>query len=52
MTYHDFIASIMIGSIAGNLAFNTSISTPHILVALFFFIIICIDYPFIKTSKY
>lgn len=37
MTYHDFIASIMIGAIAGNLTFNTSISLTHIVIALLSF---------------
>jgi len=37
MTYHDFIASITIGSIAGNLAFNTSIHFSHYIMALFIF---------------
>ncbi|MFS0907565.1 DUF421 domain-containing protein [Priestia aryabhattai] len=37
MTYHDFIASITIGSIAGNLTFNTSIRFSHFIMALIIF---------------
>ncbi|MBU8589651.1 DUF421 domain-containing protein [Priestia megaterium] len=37
MTYHDFIASITIGSIAGNLTFNTSIRFSHFIIALIIF---------------
>ncbi|MDY0941681.1 MULTISPECIES: DUF421 domain-containing protein [Priestia] len=37
MTYHDFIASITIGSIAGNLTFNTSIRFSHFMIALIIF---------------
>lgn len=38
MTYHDYITSITIGSIAGNLAFNTSIRFSNYITAL---IILC-----------
>ncbi|MFF2878352.1 DUF421 domain-containing protein [Gottfriedia sp. NPDC057991] len=38
MTYHDYITSITIGSIAGNLTFNTSIRFSNYLTAL---IILC-----------
>ncbi|PEJ57100.1 hypothetical protein CN692_14510 [Bacillus sp. AFS002410] len=38
MTYHDYITSITIGSIAGNLAFNTSIKFSNYVTAL---IILC-----------
>ncbi|PET75901.1 hypothetical protein CN514_03565 [Bacillus sp. AFS001701] len=34
MTYHDYITSITIGSIAGNLAFNTSIRFSNFITAL------------------
>lgn len=34
MTFHDFIASIMIGGIAGNLAFNTTIDIKLFVIAL------------------
>ncbi|WP_216827376.1 DUF421 domain-containing protein [Alkalihalobacterium elongatum] len=34
MTYHDFIATIVLGAVAGNLTFNTSFSTKYIIVAL------------------
>ncbi|UOY92495.1 DUF421 domain-containing protein [Ectobacillus sp. JY-23] len=37
MTFHDFIASITLGSIAGNLTFNTSIPFRYFLVSLFIF---------------
>jgi uncharacterized membrane protein YcaP (DUF421 family) len=34
MTFHDFVTSIIIGSIAGNLAFNESLKTSYFIVAL------------------
>ncbi|WP_078596664.1 DUF421 domain-containing protein [Evansella clarkii] len=34
MTYHDFIASVMIGGIAGNLTFNTQINIRQFIYAL------------------
>lgn len=34
MTFHDFVTSITIGSIAGNLAFNQSLRTSYFLLAL------------------
>ncbi|WP_100487962.1 DUF421 domain-containing protein [Sporolactobacillus pectinivorans] len=37
MTYHDFIASITLGSIAGNLTFNTTIQFSHFLIAALLF---------------
>ncbi|QGQ45579.1 DUF421 domain-containing protein [Metabacillus sediminilitoris] len=37
MTYHDFIASITLGSIAGNLTFNTSIRFSNFITALIIF---------------
>lgn len=37
MNYHDFIATIMIGAIAGNLAFNTGINSIQIITALVVF---------------
>ncbi|MFC0470331.1 DUF421 domain-containing protein [Halalkalibacter kiskunsagensis] len=38
MTYHDFIATIMLGAIAGNLTFNVTISIKYIIVALISFV--------------
>ncbi|WP_176585922.1 DUF421 domain-containing protein [Priestia megaterium] len=37
MTYHDFIASITIGSIAASLTFNTSIRFSHFIIVLILF---------------
>lgn len=37
MTYHDFIASITLGSIAGNLTFNTSIHLSNFMIAALLF---------------
>lgn len=37
MTYHDFIASLMLGTIAGNLTFNTSIRSSNFITALIIF---------------
>ncbi|PFH88968.1 DUF421 domain-containing protein [Bacillus sp. AFS088145] len=37
MTYHDYITSITLGSIAGNLAFNTSIHFSNYIIALIIF---------------
>lgn len=37
MTYHDFIASITLGSIAGNLTFNTSIRLSNFIIAAVLF---------------
>ncbi|MDC2863178.1 DUF421 domain-containing protein [Bacillus sp. BP-3] len=37
MTYHDFIVSIMLGTIAGNLTFNTSIHSRNFIIALITF---------------
>lgn len=37
MTYHDFIASIMIGGIAGNLTFNTNFRIEHFIIVLVVF---------------
>ncbi|MEH7453297.1 DUF421 domain-containing protein [Gottfriedia acidiceleris] len=37
MTYHDYITSITLGSIAGNLAFNTSIHFSNYITALIIF---------------
>lgn len=37
MTYHDFIASITLGSIAGNLTFNTSIHFSNFIIAAVLF---------------
>ncbi|WP_332632379.1 hypothetical protein [Halalkalibacter flavus] len=38
ITYHDFIATIMLGAIAGNLTFNVTISMKYIIVALISFV--------------
>ncbi|MCL7745574.1 DUF421 domain-containing protein [Halalkalibacter alkaliphilus] len=38
MTYHDFIATLMLGAIAGNLTFNLAISIKYIIVALLTFV--------------
>jgi uncharacterized membrane protein YcaP (DUF421 family) len=37
MTYHDFIASITLGSIAGNFSFNTNIPFKNFILALLIF---------------
>ncbi|WP_010631228.1 DUF421 domain-containing protein [Sporolactobacillus vineae] len=53
MTYHDFIASITLGSIAGNLTFNTSIRFSNFLVSalLFSAIILLTTYLSLKSRK-
>lgn len=53
MTYHDFIASITLGSIAGNLTFNTSIRFTNFLVAALIFstILLLTTYLSLKSRK-
>jgi Predicted membrane protein len=53
MTYHDFIASITLGSIAGNLTFNTSIRFTNFLTAALIFsgIILLTTYLSLKSRK-
>lgn len=40
MTFHDFVSSITLGSIAANLAFNHSIGAWHLILCLFVFFVI------------
>jgi len=37
LTYHDFVASITLGAITGNIAFNTNMKSWHLVAALVFF---------------
>lgn len=40
MTIFDFIAAISLGTIAGNLAFNTSVKVSHFIIAFFIYVVI------------
>ena len=53
MTMFDFVASISLGAISANLAFNTSIKVHHIIIALviYFFIIFTIAVISLKSRK-
>ncbi|WP_445491272.1 DUF421 domain-containing protein [Niallia sp. 03133] len=51
MTIFDFIASISMGAIAANLAFNTSVKIHHIILAYSIFVIISLFTAFISMKS-
>ncbi|WNQ11460.1 DUF421 domain-containing protein [Paenibacillus aurantius] len=53
MTYHDFVSSITLGAITGNIAFNTSLKSWNLIAALITFsgIAFLVAYISIKSRK-